>query len=42
MNTRIATNHPLKAYGGVRLGDGVLHQLAEAVRSGAIPLQIGA
>lgn len=40
ITTRVASNHPLPAYGGVQHPDELLERLAEATRTGAIPLVI--
>jgi hypothetical protein len=37
----VATDQPLPAYGGVRVDESVLHDLAEAIRSGSLPMLIG-
>lgn len=34
----VATTHPVEKYGGVRLGDEVLVNIAEALNSGALPM----
>jgi hypothetical protein len=41
VRARIATTHPIAAYGGIRLGDSILHDMAKAIRTGAIPMHIG-
>jgi hypothetical protein len=40
IHTRIASDHPLSAYGGIQLSGRVLEQIAEAVRSETIPMVI--
>ena len=37
----VATDHPLPAYGGVRVDVSVLYELAEAIESGSLPMLIG-
>ncbi|HUK71649.1 MAG TPA: hypothetical protein VLW50_23260, partial [Streptosporangiaceae bacterium] len=37
----VATDHPLAAYGGVRIDEAVLQDLADAIRSGSFPMFIG-
>lgn len=37
----VATDHPLPAYGGVRISEKVLRDLAQAIRSGSLPMRIG-
>lgn len=37
---RLATTHAIPAYGGIKLGKGVMHQLAEALRNGSIPMHL--
>jgi predicted RNase H-like HicB family nuclease len=37
----VATNHPLPAYGGVRVDESVLYELVKAIRSGSLPMLIG-
>ncbi len=37
----IATDQPLPAYGGIRVDESVLHDIAEAIRSGSLPMLIG-
>ena len=37
----VATDHPLPAYGGIRVDESVLHDIAEAIRSGSLPMLIG-
>ena len=34
----VATDQPLSAYGGIRVDETVLHDLAEALRSGSLPM----
>ena len=36
----VATDHPLSAYGGIRIADRVLHELADGIRSGALPMLV--
>jgi hypothetical protein len=40
IRTRIASNHPLPAYGGVQLSERVLEQIAKAVGADAIPMVV--
>src|SRR5690348_11091337 len=37
----VATDHPIAAYGGIQVSEAVLRNLAEAIRSGSIPMFIG-
>jgi hypothetical protein len=37
----VATSHPVSAYGGIQLDESVLHDIAEAIRSGSLPMLIG-
>jgi predicted RNase H-like HicB family nuclease len=37
----VATDHPLPTYGGVRVDESVLYDLAEAIRSGSLPMLVG-
>lgn len=37
----VATDHPVSAYGGVRVGESVLQDIARAIRSGSLPMLIG-
>ena len=37
----VATDQPLPAYGGIRLDESVLYDLAEAIKSGSLPMLIG-
>jgi hypothetical protein len=37
----VATDQPLAAYGGIRVDESMLHDIAEAVRSGSLPMLIG-
>ena len=36
----VATDQPVSAYGGIRLGESALHDVAEAIRSGSLPMLI--
>jgi hypothetical protein len=38
ITTRVASNHPLSAYGGVQHPDELLERLADGIRTGALPL----
>jgi hypothetical protein len=40
VTVRIASNHPLPAYGGVQHSDELLERLAQATRTGAIPMVV--
>jgi hypothetical protein len=40
VTTRVATSHPIPAYGGVRLADAVLDQIAAAMRAGTMPVVV--
>jgi len=40
ITTRLASNHPIPAYGGVQHSDELLERLVEATRTGAIPLVV--
>jgi hypothetical protein len=37
----VATDHPLPAYGGIRIDESILYDLAEAIDSGTLPMLIG-
>ncbi len=37
----VTTDQPVAAYGGIQVSEAVLQQLAEAIRSGSIPMLIG-
>ncbi|SRR6266498_2611926 len=37
----VATGHPVPAYGGIQLDESALHDIAEAIRSGSLPMLIG-
>ena len=41
VRARLATTHPISAYGGVQLPRQVLDQVASAVASGAMPMHFG-
>lgn len=37
----VTTSQPISAYGGIQLDESVLHDIAEAIRSGSLPMLIG-
>ena len=37
----VTTSQPVPAYGGVQLDESVLYDIAEAIRSGSLPMLIG-
>jgi hypothetical protein len=37
----VATSHPIAAYGGIQLSESVLNDIADAIRSGSLPMLIG-
>lgn len=41
VRARLATTHPISAYGGMQISKHLLEQVAEAVASGAVPMHFG-
>lgn len=41
IRSRVATTHPIAAYGGIQLSESVLHDMAKALRTGAVPMHVG-
>lgn len=39
VRARVATTHPIRAYGGVQLAESAVRQIAEAMAAGRIPMQ---